>query len=256
MLSANTSWIHRLVPTPRGAPHGAFRSCHRPERARPGRALWPGTGSWPQWLPRVGMADFCSIEVLMTVATSAGAEVSRGGARAILARMEGAGFFRESAVGGVFLLRPEVETMMLAELERGEHGIERVRQQLSAAGLAQPAGGIGPQLAKWALESGDWASFEAVWRMYSPGDLVADPGVRAGYAAVPTELRAKHPGLSFAAAVASAYEPESGRLDLDRMITSLIRDGRTLHGDWAHHRHRRGPCRRRDPLDACPCCHS
>lgn len=195
----------------------------------------PGAGSWPQWLPRVGLADFCSIEVLLTVAISAGAEVSRGGARAILANLEAAGFFRGSAVGGVFLLRPEVKAMMLAELERGEPGIERVRKQLSAAGLARPAGGIGPQLAKWALESGDWAGFEAIWRMHSPGDLLADPAVRDGYAAVPTELRARHPGLSFASALASAYEPGSGRLDLDRMATALIRDGRTLHGDWASH---------------------
>lgn len=192
-------------------------------------------GGWPLWLPRVSMADFCSIEVLLTVALSAGVEVSRGGARAILARMEAAGFFREPAVGGVFLLRPEVEATMLAELERTERGIVRLRRQLSAAGLAQPAGGIGAQLAKWGLESGDWESLEVVWRTYSPGDLVADSAVRAGYAAVPTEVRAKHPGLSFAAAVASAYEPKSGRLDLDQMITALIRDGRTLHGDWAHH---------------------
>jgi len=192
-------------------------------------------GGWPTWLPRVSMADFCSIEVLLTVALSAGAEVSRGGARAILARMEEAGLFREPAVGGVFLLRPEVEARMLAELDRTERGIERLRQQLSAAGLAQPAGGIGAQLAKWALQSGDWASLEAVWRTYSPGDLVADSAVGAGYAAVPTEVRANHPGLSFAAAVASAYEPKSGRLDLDQMITALIRDGRTLHGDWARH---------------------
>lgn len=192
-------------------------------------------GGWPSWLPRVSMADFCSIEVLLTVASSAGAEVSRGGARAILARMEEAGFFREPAVAGVFLLRPEVEARMLAELDRTERGVERLRQQLSAAGLAQPAGGIGAQLAKWALESQDWASLEAVWRTHSPGDLVADPGVGAGYAAVPTEVRASHPGLSFAAAVASAYEPEAGRLDLDQMITSLVRDGRTLHGNWAHH---------------------
>ncbi len=190
---------------------------------------------WPQWLPRVGMADFCSVEVLLTVALSAGAEISRGGARAILARMERAGFFREPAVGGVFLLRPEVVATMVAELERSERGIERLRQQLSAAGLAQPAGGIGPQLARWALESGDWASFEAIWRTYSSGDLVADSVVRAGYASLPTEVRAKHPGLSFAAAVASAYEPKSGRLDLDQMITALVRDGRTLHSDWAQH---------------------
>lgn len=190
---------------------------------------------WPLWLPRVGLADFCSVEVLLTVALSAGAEISRGGARAILAKMEEAGLFREPAVGGVFLLRPEVVASMVAELERTERGIERLRQQLSAAGLAQPAGGIGPQLAKWALESEDWASLEAVWRTYSPGELVADPGVRAGYAAVPTEVRAKHPGLSVAAAVASAREPQSGRLDLDQMITALVRDGRTIHSDWSHH---------------------
>jgi DNA-binding CsgD family transcriptional regulator len=183
----------------------------------------------------VGVADFCSVEVLLTAALSAGEEISRGGARAILAKMESAGLFRDSAVGGVFLLRPEVEATMLAELERTERGIERLRQQLSAAGLAQPTRGIGPELAKWALESGDSASLEAVWRTYSPGDLVADSGVRAGYAAVPTEVRAKHPGLSFAAAVASAYEPQSGRLDIDQMITALVRDGRVLHGDWAHH---------------------
>ena len=192
-------------------------------------------GPWPQWLSRVSMADFCSIEVLLTVALSAGEVISRGGARAILARMEGAGFFREPAVGGVFLLRPEVEATMLAELERSESGIWRLRQQLSAAGLARPAGGVGAQLAKWALESGDWANLEAVWRTYSPGDLVADAVVCAGYASTPKGVRAERPGLSFAAAVAAAYEPHSGRLDLDRMITALIRDARTLHGDWARH---------------------
>ena len=67
--------------------------------ARRSSSSWQGSMAdaegWPLWLPRVGMADFCSIEVLLTVARSAGEEVSRGGARAMLAKMEGAGFFRE-----------------------------------------------------------------------------------------------------------------------------------------------------------------
>jgi DNA-binding CsgD family transcriptional regulator len=132
-------------------------------------------------------------------------------------------------------LRPEAAARWLTELERSVPGVEEVRKQLSAVGLIEAAGSIGPQLAVIALRSGDWAGLEAIWRLYSPGDLLADAQVRAGYSAIPTELRADHPGLSFAAAVASAYEGDTGRLDLDRMVTALIRDGHTIHGAWNQH---------------------
>ncbi|HEY3339422.1 MAG TPA: LuxR C-terminal-related transcriptional regulator [Propionicimonas sp.] len=192
-------------------------------------------GEWPGWLARLALTDFCSIEVVLAVARSAGADVSRGVARAIFADLERAGLLRETGVRGVYLLRPEVAAGWLTELERNEPGVAEVRRQLSAAGLMEPAGGIGPELAAMALGTGDWAGSEAIWRLYSPGDLLGDARVRAGYAAVPTELRADYPGLSFAAAVAAAYEPDTGRLDLDRMATALIRDGYTIHGAWNQH---------------------
>lgn len=189
---------------------------------------------WPRWLARLALTDFCSIDVLGAVARSAGVEVSRGLARALIANMERAGLLRESGVSGVFLLRKEATTWWVAELERGDAGIEKVRTQLASAGLVQP-GRIGPRLAALALGSGDWAGSEAVWRLYPTGDLMADPKVRAGYAGVPNDLRAKYPGLSVAAAIASSYDVDSDRLDLDRMATALIRDGRTLHGGWQEH---------------------
>ncbi|HEY3407927.1 MAG TPA: LuxR C-terminal-related transcriptional regulator [Propionicimonas sp.] len=190
---------------------------------------------WPGWLARLALTDFCSIEVVLAVARSAGAEVSRGVVRAIFADLERAGFFREAGVGGLFLLRPEVAARWLAELERTEPGVEKVREQLSAVGLIQQAGGIGPRLAALALGTGDWAGAEAIWRLYAPDDLLADERARAGYAAMPTELRAAYPGLSYAAAVASAFDAGTGRLDLDRMATALIRDGYTIHGAWDQH---------------------
>ena len=190
---------------------------------------------WPGWLARLALTDFCSIELLGSVARSAGVEVSRGVVRALVANMERAGLFRESGVGGIFHLRVEVAAGWLAELERSDPGVDAVRRQLAAAGLAQRPGGTGPRLAALALGSGDWAGSEAVWRLYPSGDLVADPEVCAGYAGVPNAMRAKYPGLSVAAAIASSYEVESDHLDLDRMATALIRDGRALHGGWQEH---------------------
>ncbi len=203
--------------------------------ARPVAGAGGDVDGWPRWVARLALADFCSLEVVRIAARSAGVEVSRGVARALVANMEGAGLFRESAVGGVFLLRAEVVARWKAELEQHGPGVDEVRRQLVAAGLAQQSGGIGPRLAALALESGDWAGSEAVWRLYPSGELIADPKVCAGYAAAPTEVRASHPGLTIACAIASAYEPASGRLDLDRMVTLLIRDGRTLHGSWQQH---------------------
>ncbi len=202
---------------------------------QPRRDLTVEADGLPGWLARLALTDYCSIEVLRTVARSAGVEVSRGVVRALVANMESAGLLRESGVGGVFLLRAEVAAGWLAEIERSDPGVGEVRRQLASAGLAQPPGGVGPRLAALALESGDWASSEAAWRLYPSGDLMADPKVRAGYAGVPNELRVKYPGLSIAAAIASSYDVESDRLDLDHMATALIREGRTLHGGWQQH---------------------
>jgi DNA-binding NarL/FixJ family response regulator len=192
-------------------------------------------GGWPGWLARLALTDFCSIEVVLATARSAGAEVSRGVVRAIVADMEREGLLRDSGIAGVFLLRPEAASRWLEELKRCGPGVEEVRRQLSRAGLVEKAGGVGGQLAAVALDSGDWAGSEAIWRLYPPGDLLANPRVRAGYAELPTELRAEYPGLSFAAAAAAAYEADSEGLDLERMATALVRDGRTIHGAWNEH---------------------
>ena len=191
----------------------------------------------PAWLPKVTLADSCLSEVLVVAAASAGIGLTAGAAPALLARMDAAGLFLEPAVDGdpcVRVLRPDVREAMMTEIESTEPGVPVVREELLAAGLTQPAGRLGAQLATWALDSGDWAGLQAVWLGHSTADLVVDPRVRAGVASVPTEVRATLPGLSFAAALSSAYEPVAGHVDLDRMISVLVRDGRTLHADWQH----------------------
>ena len=200
------------------------------------RDLAAESGAMPEWLPRVAMADNCSSEGLIVAAASAGDGVSPAEAAAVLTTMDSAGLFLERpgepAAGGR-TLRPEVLELMLAELERTPPGGAAVRRELLAAGLDYPAGGLGPQLAKWALDAGDWASLGVVWMSHNTGELVVDPRTRTSYAAVPPMLRARFPGLSFAQAVASAYDPELDMVVLDRMMASLIRDGHTLHADWA-----------------------
>ena len=191
-----------------------------------------GPAEWPSWLARLALVDFCSIDLIRTVASSSGAAITQGLARALLAGMAQAGLFIEPSMGGVFLLRREVRTRWLVELEQADGGVDAVRAQLAAAGWAPAPDGVGPTLARLALDSGDWAGAEAVWRWYPSGDLVADHRVCSGYAEAPSDLRATYPGLSVAFAVASTYDPQSGHLDLDRMVTALIRDGSTLHGGW------------------------
>ncbi len=193
-------------------------------------------GLLPEWLPRVAMADICSTEVLVTAATSAGVGLSPAHAATLLSMMDAAGLFGEADAeqrAGVRLLRPEVLDAMRAELETTEPGVGVVRRELLAAGLEDPGGELGSQLAKWALDAGDWASLEAVWMTHSMGDLIIDPTTRAAFTNVPPALRARFPGLSFAQAAASAYEPENDLLVLDKMMASLIRDGHNLHSDWA-----------------------
>lgn len=208
--------------------------------ARTPRPSWLDLGAsseaLPDWLPRAALADSCSSAVLEVAAASAGVELPPGAGRALLAKLDTADFFLEPAADsdlGFRVLRPEVREVMLAEIQPTGPGIAGVREELLAAGLAQPAGRLGAQLAKWALDAGDWASLQAVWMVHSAGDLLIDPKVRVGFAAVPKKFRASLPGLSFAAALALAYEPQAGRVDLDRMTTALVRDGRTLHANWA-----------------------
>lgn len=189
----------------------------------------------PRWLPRVALAESCSAEVLVVAAASARADLPPDAAPAVLALMDTAGLLLEAAddkLPGVRVLRPEARTAMLAQVARTQPGTTGVRRELVAAGLAKPSRGLGVQLANWALDAADWDGLEAVWKLHSPRDLFVDPRVRAAYAGSPSELRARLPGLSFAAALTSAYDAEAGRVDLDQMTAALIRDGRSLHAQW------------------------
>ncbi|MCC6497276.1 MAG: response regulator transcription factor [Propionibacteriaceae bacterium] len=199
------------------------------------RDLSAGTAVLPDWLPLVALADTCSTDLLALAAASAGVEFAAGTGPATLERMAAAGCFEPLDAGapGVRRLRPEVREEMLAEIDSTAPGVAGALKGLLAAGLAKPAAGLGPQLAKWAFDAGSWADLVAVWLSYPPGDLLADPGARAIFASAPTELRASMPGLTFSAALSSAYDPEAGRVDLDRMVGHLIRDGLTLHAQWA-----------------------
>lgn len=188
----------------------------------------------PAWLPRVALAEACTSEVLTVAAASTGEGLSAKKAAGLLAAMDAAGLLLEPVDdSGAPTLRPEARTDMLATLERTQPGVEGVRRELLAAALAHPAGRLGHQLALWALEAGDWDSLALVWQTHTSSELTRDAATRAGFAAVAPEVRARLPQLSFAAAMANAYEPDADRLNFDRMSGGLIRDGLSLHADWA-----------------------
>ena len=192
-------------------------------------------GAMPDWLPRVALAEYCSIGVLVVAAASADVVMPPGSGPRLLSMMDGAGFLLEPGaemVAGARVLRPEVREVMLAELEQSEPAVAEVRRELLAAGLATPADGLGPQLTKWAVDAGDWASLETIWVTHPAADLVLDPGTRGVFAGVPPDIRAALPALSFAQAMAAAYDPTLDRVDLDSLIAALIREGRTRHMHW------------------------
>jgi len=204
------------------------------------RRLSFAAGGLPEWLPRTALADTFSRELLVVAAESANASSGHGGSAALLSRLLDAGFFQRAdsdavPFDGGLCLRPEVRRAMLAELDRDERGVALIREEMLRAGLRQPESGLGVQLAVWADEAGDWASLEQIWILHRSGGLVPDARSRAIYASVPSDRRAERPGLSYAAALASAYDASAGRVDLDQMTTALIRDGRTLHVRWMDH---------------------
>ncbi len=121
---------------------------------------------------------------------------------------------------------------MLAELEREDPGLANIRRELVQTGIRLVPAGLGAQLANWAFESRDWRSLEALWITYSPAELMSNPRARSAYVEASAEQRSRWPGLSFATGVSSAFDPASGQLDLDLLIATLIRDGRTLHARW------------------------
>lgn len=197
-----------------------------------------GDRGWPSWLSGLALWDLCSVQAIQAVAKSAGAEVSRDAASALLLDMKRAGLFIEPGVAGGYLLREEVAGRWrseLAGLASSPDGFERVGRQASDAGLKAEPRNAGAKLAGLALDLGDWAGAELVWRLYPSAELVADPSVRDGYAGLPSEVRGAYPGLSIAASIASSYASEPGRLDLDRMVTALVRDGGTIHRGWQEH---------------------
>lgn len=201
--------------------------------------LSSAAGGLPDWLPRTALADKCTRELLVIARLSATADHESPGCAALLARLVAAGFFNEgdgdaARSGGIYTLRPEVRRAMLSELDRQERPRAVLRADLLLAALGQPACGLGVQLAVWAYEARDWTSLEKIWVAHPASELVSDPRSRAAYSLAPNERRSELPGLSYAAALTSAYDPQVRRVDLDQITTALLRDGRTLHSHWAH----------------------
>jgi len=192
-------------------------------------------GDLPHWVPRIALADSVSRELLILAEESTGSICVPGGCRALLSTLERVGFFLDreaAATPGSYVLHPAVRRTMLAELEREDPGFGRIREELVHTGLRIIPAGLGAQLANWAWEGRDWESLEAVWMTYAPAELMSNPRSRSAYVEVPAEQRAKWPGLSYGAGLCAALDPASGLMDLDGLITALIRDGRTLHARW------------------------
>lgn len=192
-------------------------------------------GELPDWVPRIALAESVTRELLILAEESTGSICVPGGCRALLASLDRCGFFLDrddASVPGRYILEPEVRRIMLDELEREDPGFGRTREELVHTGVALIPVGLGAQLANWATEGRDWESFEALWIIYSPAELMSDPGARSAYAEAPADKRAKWPALSFGASLCSAYDPASGQVDLDQVLAALIRDGRTLHAKW------------------------
>ena len=192
-------------------------------------------GDLPRWVPRIALAESISRELLILAEESTGSLCVPGGCRALLATLDRIGLFLDrdaAAAPGRYVLQPEVRRAMVDALEREDPGLATIRQELVHTGIRIVPSGLGAQLAAWALEGRDWQSLEALWSTYSPAELMSNPRSRSAYVEAPTDQRAKWPGLSYGAGLCSAFDPVSGQLDLDGLITALIRDGRTLHADW------------------------
>lgn len=192
-------------------------------------------GELPHWVPRIALAESVCRELLILAEESTGSACVPGGCRALLATLDRVGFFLErdaAAAPGRYVLHPEVRRTMLAELEHEDPGFANIRQELVHTGIRIVPAGIAAQLANWAFEGRDWQSLEALWITYSPAELMSNPRSRSAYVEAPAEQRAKWPGLSYGAGLCAAFDPASGQLDLDDLITTLIRDGRTLHAKW------------------------
>jgi DNA-binding NarL/FixJ family response regulator len=174
------------------------------------RDLFPDVAGLPGWLPRIALAELVSRELLVVAEDSSGSSCVPGGCSALLARLEA----------------------MLAELRLDDPDLTRTRHELLTAGLARRYPSLAIQLANWACESRDWSALETLWGTYSPGVLLANRRVRAAYAEAPPERRAALPALSYGAALTGAFDPVTGRLDLDLLVGAMIRDGRTLHARW------------------------
>lgn len=190
-------------------------------------------GPWPAWLARIALADQAGREVLTLAAESARSCCVPEGRTALLAQLEAAGaFVEDGACAESSTLRPDVRDAMLADLRSTDPDLDACRREMLAAGLARRFPALAVQLAGWAAEEHDWVALETLWCTYSPGLLLANAVVRAAYAEAPPEQRAVHPGLSYGAALSSAFDPVTGRLDLDVMLSAMIRDGRALHSHW------------------------
>ncbi|HEY3407144.1 MAG TPA: LuxR C-terminal-related transcriptional regulator [Propionicimonas sp.] len=197
-------------------------------------------GDLPYWVPRIALAESVCRELLILAEESTGSTCVPGGCRALLTTLDRVGFFQErdpASTPGRYVLHPEVRRLMLAELERDDPGLANIRRELVQTGIRLVPVGVGAQLANWAFESRDWQSLEALWITYSPAELLSNPRARSAYVEASAEQRSRLPGLSFASGLASAFDPASGELDLDLLIATLIRDGRTLHAKW----HDKGP---------------
>jgi DNA-binding NarL/FixJ family response regulator len=192
-------------------------------------------GDLPHWLPRISLAETVSRELLILAEESTGSTCVPGGCRALLATLERVGFFVDhdpATAPGHYVLRPDVSRIMLTELTRADPGLDPIREDLVHTGIRIVPRGLGAQLANWAFENRDWAALEALWITYSPAELMTNARSRSAYTEAPAEHRAKWPGLSYGTGLSTAFDPASGQLDLDNMITALIRDGRTLHAKW------------------------
>jgi DNA-binding NarL/FixJ family response regulator len=207
--------------------------------AFPAATSWPElcrlAGDLPHWVPRIALAESVCRELLTLAQESTGSICVPGGCRGVLATLDRVGFFLERDAGaapGRYVLHPEVRRTMLAELEHEDPGFANIRAELVHAGIRIVPAGIGAQLANWAFEGRDWQSLEALWITYSPAELMSNPRSRSAYGEAPAEERAKWPGLSYGSGLCAAFDPAAGQLDLDELITALIRDGRTLHAKW------------------------
>jgi DNA-binding NarL/FixJ family response regulator len=188
----------------------------------------------PDWLPRVAVADAVSTDLFLVAATSAGGSCAPGGCHLLLGRLHDAGLLApDQHHSGGHQLRPHARQALLGRLEDSGLDPAGVRRDMLAAGLRLSPPDLVGQLAEWAQEARDWAGLETLWLGQSPAVLMRDDRVRHAFCTVPAEQRAERPTLSYAAALAGAYDADADLVDLDQMTITLVREGRTLHADWS-----------------------